>query len=167
MDSVVGEEQSILIKQCCGIPESYLGWPDPSCHGVLVDGWGLVVSVCMPVGSHLVSISVPHSSHFMFPCVYVVAMLMLHYVDISMCLQFDCWYQCAGWAWVFCRPACALIDPCPLDSQCFVLISQCRAPWVSSGLGLVRPCWWYKYWSTPSFWYGCWWMNISLFKSHL
>ena len=49
-----------------------------------------VFSVCMSVGSHLVSISVPHSSHFMFPCVYVVAMLVLHYVDISICLQFDC-----------------------------------------------------------------------------
>ena len=36
--SGIGEEQSILIKQCFGIPESYLGWPDPSCHGVLVDG---------------------------------------------------------------------------------------------------------------------------------
>ena len=154
-------------------------WPDPSCHDSWVAVWVGFVLVVGPCLFH----SVSHSLHVMSLHILALSTILFSFcficcsgwfgwiagadmlscfVDISMSLHFDCCHQCAGWAWVFNRPACALTCPHSMTSLYFILISQYRVPWVGIGMGWVRPCWWYKYWSSPSFWCGCCWMNISL-----
>ena len=84
-------------------------------------------------------ISVPHSSHLMCSfgwCCHGDVILWWHQHVLALWLLLS-----AGWAWVFARPACALIGPYPLGSLYLILIIQYWIPWVSSEMGLVRPHW--------------------------
>ena len=122
-------------------------WPDPS-EPLELPVWVCLFCLCWVWGFHVV----PSGStficfilfHLFSSCQFVVVMLMSHYVDISMSWHFDCCHLSEG-GLVFCWPACVLIGPHPLSSQYIILVSLYFIPWVFSVMGLVRPCWVYKY----------------------
>ena len=114
--------------------------PDPPCHGFSVDVcWCLFVEFAQVLLASILFSYLLHTHLIMCSCGWCChgdVILWWHQHVLALWLLLS-----AGWAWVFARPACALIGPYPLGSLYLILIIQYWIPWVSSEMGLVRPHW--------------------------